>query len=109
MDNDKLDKFAARQLAKFEEKGLVESPSKNRTPRDAMEAALLWARRKGYPLPDKPWPRWILLIGILGLFAALLPGLAVIGICWWKEENYKKQCNALLTKWIDAGRPNPDT
>lgn len=46
-------------------------------------------------------------IGILGLFAALIPELAVIGICWWKEENYKKQCNVLLTKWIDAGRPDP--
>ena len=43
----------------------------------------------------------------MGLFAALIPGLAVIGICWWKEENYKKQCNVLLTKWIDAGRPDP--
>ena len=107
MDNDKLAKFAARQQAKFEEKGLVAKSSRPRTQVDAMDAALLWARRMGYPLPDKPWPRWVLLIGILGLFAALIPGLAVIGICWWKEENYKKQCDVLLTKWIDAGRPNP--
>ena len=63
-----------------------------------MEAALLWARREGYPLPDKPWPRWILLIGIFGLFAALIPGLAVIGICWWKEENYKKAQDQLLAR-----------
>ena len=56
MDNDKLAKFAARQQAKFEEKGLVERLSGGRTQRDAMETALLWARRKGYPFPTSPGP-----------------------------------------------------
>jgi len=76
---------------------------------DDMRNALKWGRNMGYPRPEKPWPWFMLIIGILGLFAALFPGLGVLYFYWSKKENYKKQCNALLTKWIDAGRPNPDT
>ena len=74
---------------------------------DDMRTALKWARNMGYPKPEKPWPRIMVIIGILGLFAALIPGLGVLYFYWSKKENYKKQCNALLTKWIDAGRPDP--
>jgi len=73
-----------------------------------MSKALKWGQIMGYRKPEKPWPRIMVIIGVLGLFAALIPGLFVLYFCWTKKENYKKQCNALLTKWIDAGRPNPD-
>lgn len=73
-----------------------------------MRNALKWARNMGYPKPEKPWPCLVTVVGILCLFPFVVPGLVVLGCCWWKDQNSKKQYNALLTKWIDAGRPNPD-
>ena len=70
-----------------------------------MDKALEWGRTMGYPRPEKLWPWFMLIIGILGLFAAVIPGLGVLYFYWSKKENHKNQCNALLVKWIDAGRP----
>ena len=133
MDNDNLDRLTPQQRARRELMGLqdqkkesvepdrltpqqrarrelmgMESPAtRTRSSQRDMATAIEWARRKGYPEPEKPW-HWIFtLIGIAGLFAAVIPGLAVLGICWWKERNHKKQCDALLFRWIDAGRPDP--
>ena len=100
------DLHAAGQLTKKVAKGAAIAAGFRKP--DDMRNALKWGRNMGYPRPEKPWPRITLIIGILGLFAAVIPGLGVLYFYWSKKENYKKQCNALLTKWIDAGRPNPD-
>ena len=102
----KTDLEAAGRLTAKAAKGVVVAAGLRKP--DDMRNALKWARNMGYPKPEKPWPRIMVIIGILGLFAALIPGLGVLYFYWSKKENYKKQCNALLTKWIDAGRPNPD-
>ena len=112
MAEENLDDLAAAQRARIQgsESDLkaVGRAIKSALEPDDMSKALKWARNMGYPKPEKPWPRIMVVIGILGLFAAVIPGLVVLYFCWSKEENYKKQRNALLTKWIDAGRPNPD-
>ena len=113
MSDEQLDDLAAQQRARIQgsrsDLRAVGQAIKSgiRKPND-MRNALKWARNMGYPKPEKPWPRIMVIIGILGLFAALIPGLGVLYFYWSKKENYKKQCNALLTKWIDAERPNPD-
>ena len=103
----KNDLEAAGRLTAKAAKGVVVAAGLRKP--DDMRNALKWGRNMGYPKPEKPWPRIMLIIGILGLFAALIPGLGVLYFYWSKKENYKKQCNVLLTKWIDAGRPNPDS
>ena len=102
----KNDLEAAGRLTAKAAKGVVVAAGLRKP--DDMRNALKWGRNMGYPKPEKPWPRIMLIIGILGLFAALIPGLGVLYFYWSKKENYKKQCNDLLTKWIDAGRPDPD-
>lgn len=113
MSDEQLDDLAAQQRARIQGSrsdltAANHSPKAGPSKAEDMRNALKWARNMGYPKPAKPWPCLVTVVGILCLFPFVVPGLVVLGCCWWADEKSKKQRNALLTKWIDAGRPNPD-
>ena len=83
MTEEELDALAAKQRARIQgsESDLHASgrfiAAGLRKPND-MRSALKWGRNMGYPRPEKPWPWFMLIIGILGLFAAVIPGFGVL-------------------------------
>jgi len=67
--------------------------------------ALRWAISKGYPVPPKKLGRWFFVVVIIGFFAGFVPGIIEVFYYWYRSEQSKKQLDALMIKWIDAGRP----
>ena len=63
--------------------------------------AIAWAQSRGYPIPSKPGCLLILL-GSIGLLAAVIPGLLCFYFAWKKEQAYKWEMRDLLMSWADA-------
>lgn len=62
---------------------------------------LAWASERGYPLPKKPGC-FLTVVGILGLFAAIVPGLLCLWLANKREQDYKREMRDLLMRWADA-------
>ena len=43
-----------------------------------------------------------------GLFIFILPGLIIIIIAWNNGRHYERDMKALVEKWVDAGKPEPE-
>ncbi len=69
--------------------------------------AIEWAKSIGYPIPTKPDGCSTGCLVVLGLTAAIIPGILVLFWLMNKERDYKLDIKALVFKWIDAGRPEP--
>ena len=65
-----------------------------------------WAKSKGYALPKKSNPIFVL-CGIIGILFFVIPGLIILYIAWRKDQSYEKEMRTLMNKWIDAGKPLP--
>ena len=69
--------------------------------------AIAWARSMGYPVPVKPDGCLMVLLIALGLIIFVLPGLALIIYVVWKTNQYQKEIEALVVRWVNAGKPEP--
>ena len=69
--------------------------------------AIAWAQSIGYPIPKKFNGCLSLILVVIGLTAAILPGILILAWLLVQENQYKRDMKALIEKWIDAGRPDP--
>jgi hypothetical protein len=80
---------------------------KNEDPRltSDRDKATAWAQSQGHRVPQAMNEYFALFLIFTGLVAFVVPG--VIAIVWLfnKNEAYERDFNSLLTRWIDAGRP----
>ena len=67
--------------------------------------AVKWAVSRGYRVPSKMSGclSWILVIG--GLCMWIVPGLLIFGWVWYQGNQYERDMDALIAKWVDAGYP----
>jgi len=98
--------FVVGMLALIKSGEDADPQRKNRGP-DVDRLAVQWARSKGYAVPENPdgclWS-----IGVLiGLMAAVVPGLALLGWLFLKKRDYEREIRQIRNKWIDAGKPAP--
>ena len=71
------------------------------------DKAVAWAYTMGYDIPTKmDGCSQGCLIGI-GCVIFILPGLLLIAWLMVKNNQYERDMAALVSKWIDAGRPEP--
>lgn len=69
--------------------------------------AVAWARSVGYPVPQKPNGCLSAIAIITGLLIFVVPGLMLIIWVSYNNKVYNREMDALVAKWIDAGRPDP--
>ena len=60
-----------------------------------------WAEQKGLTLPQKPG-NWLLIAGIISLFAFLLPGLLLLFMDYLRRQSYRREMNDLILQWGKA-------
>lgn len=70
------------------------------------ERACIWARSMGYPVPTKMNGCLAGLLVVIGLFAAIVPGLIILFWIFHKQNQYEIELKALVVKWVDAGKPS---
>lgn len=71
------------------------------------ERACMWARSMGYPVPTKMNGCLAGVLVVIGLFAAIVPGLIILFWIFHKQNQYEIELKALVVKWVDAGKPSP--
>ena len=69
-----------------------------------IEPCLVWAKEKGYVLPQKLSNGYIFIV-FIGLLAGLIPGLIIIFFYNQQKTTYEKEVRVLMNKWIDEGKP----
>ena len=69
--------------------------------------AIAWARSMGYPVPTKPDGCLVVFLVVLGLCIWIIPGVAVIFWVVWKKNQYKTAVEAIVVRWLQAGKPDP--
>lgn len=71
------------------------------------ERACMWARSMGYPVPTKMNGCLAGVLVMIGLFAAIVPGLIILFWIFHRQNQYQIELKALVVKWVDAGQPLP--
>lgn len=69
--------------------------------------AIAWARSLKYAIPDPPNGCLNVIITICGFFLGIIPGIIWIIFVENQKKDYKRRMEALVDKWIDAGKPDP--
>ena len=69
--------------------------------------ALAWAKSMGYPIPTRFSETTTLILVIIGLCIFIIPGLILLIWVFLNRNQYHRDMKALVSKWIDAGRPSP--
>ncbi|WP_143593696.1 SHOCT domain-containing protein [Synechococcus sp. 1G10] len=69
--------------------------------------AVAWARSMGFPVPEAPNGCLVAVLVILGLFMFIVPGVMVLIWVAFSTQTYERDMNALVARWVDAGRPDP--
>ena len=85
------------------EEQIIKSALKNEPRRKASE----WALSMGYPVPKRPNGCLSFILVLVGLFCFILPGLLILGWVWYVGTQWEKDMDALVAKWVDAGKPEP--
>lgn len=71
------------------------------------EQAVAWAYSMGYDIPEKMDGCSQGCLIAIALFAFVIPGVVFIVWVAYKNNQYERDISALISKWIDAGRPEP--
>ena len=74
---------------------------------DDRRSAIAWARSVGYPVPEELNGCLGFFLVFLGLCIFVLPGLVIVIYVFYRGQRYESETNALVARWIDAGRPEP--
>jgi hypothetical protein len=69
--------------------------------------AIAWARSLGYPVPSEPNGCLSVILIMLGLLMFVIPGVALIFWVAYQGNAYQRDIDALVARWIDAGKPDP--
>jgi hypothetical protein len=69
--------------------------------------AIAWARSVGYPVPQEPNGCASAILIVFGLCIFIVPGLMILIWVAYNGQRYSREMDALVTRWIDAGRPEP--
>ena len=69
--------------------------------------AIAWARSLGYPVPSKLNGCLSVLLILIGLIILIIPGVAILIWVAYQGKAYQRDMNALVARWVDAGRPEP--
>jgi hypothetical protein len=69
--------------------------------------AISWARSLGYPVPSKLNGCLSVLFIFIGLVIFIIPGVAILIWVAYQGKAYQRDMNALVARWVDAGRPEP--
>jgi len=88
----------------------LSAPSKNdqaRAPKTDQARAIAWARSLGYPVPSEPNGCLSVILIMIGLLIFVIPGVALIFFIAYQGHAYKRDINALVARWVDAGKPEP--
>ena len=94
-----------QKVVRFKCKGIDSSVGSNIYSDQAR--AIAWARSMGYPIPIKMNGCLSTFLIVIGLTAFIVPGLLLIFFVIWKDNQYRTEVVALVTKWVEAGKPEP--
>jgi len=67
--------------------------------------AVAWAQSMGYPVPTKMQGCLASILVVLGLCMYVVPGVLLLVWIFVQANQYERDMNALVEKWVDAGRP----
>ena len=70
------------------------------------DLAVAWAQSMGYPVPTKMGGCLATILVVVGLCIYIIPGVLLLIWIWVQANQYERDMNALVEKWVDAGRPN---
>lgn len=73
----------------------------------SQDKAIAWSYTMGYGYPQKMNGCLEVFLVIVGLFTFIVPGVLLIIWLVVKNNQYERDVAALVSKWIDAGRPEP--
>ena len=85
------------------EEQIIKSALKNEPRRKASE----WALSMGYPVPKRPNGCLSFILVLVGLFCFIIPGILILGWVWYVGTQWERDMDALVAKWVDAGKPDP--
>ncbi len=80
------------------------APSEYETNQDK---AIAWAYSMGYDIPQKIDGCSQGCLVTIGLFIFIFPGVLLLVWLMVKNNQYERDMSALISKWVDAGRPEP--
>jgi hypothetical protein len=69
--------------------------------------AIAWARSMGYPVPQEPNGCLSGILIAIGLLIFIVPGVMIMIWVAYTGQVYQKEMNALVARWVDAGKPEP--
>ncbi len=72
---------------------------------NSREKAVAWAQSMGYVIPSKMGGCSTTFFVALGLIFFIVPGLIILFWVWSQGNQYERDINALVAKWVDAGKP----
>ena len=61
----------------------------------------------GYPVPTKMDGCLASILVVVGLLIYLVPGILLLVWLFVQSNQYKRDMAALVSKWVDAGKPEP--
>lgn len=94
------------EQAQKEDQVKKKSVSPNASREAEEKLAIEWAKSLGYPVPvSKVKKGPALALAILLFLVCIIPG--IIFLVWWsnRDSRHDREMAALMTKWIDAGKP----
>lgn len=71
------------------------------------EQAIAWAYSMGYDIPEKMDGCSQGCLVSIALLIFVIPGIILVVWLMVKNNQYERDISALISKWIDAGRPEP--
>jgi uncharacterized membrane protein len=71
--------------------------------------ASAWARSRGYPVPTELNGCLGIFLVVVGLCIYIIPGLVILVILYSINKSYNSEMDALVARWVDAGKPEPGT
>ena len=94
------------RLRKLGPNGLI---AERKLRRDSSPAvmAVAWATSLGYSVPRKVDDGLVVFLIVIGLFIFIIPGVLILVWFLIKINQYDREMNKLIEKWVDAGRPKP--
>ena len=69
--------------------------------------AVAWATAMGYSVPSKMDDGLAAFLVVIGLFIFIIPGALILIWVLIQINQYDRDMNKLIEKWVDAGRPKP--
>jgi len=69
--------------------------------------AVAWARSMRYPVPEEPNGCLNGILISIGLLIFIVPGVMVMIWVAYNWHDYQREMNALVARWVEAGKPEP--